>query len=174
MDFDPAVSLRIVNNERLRRAVHWADYVDLRGALVVTSEAPMPDANCIESFAAQTHRLDALLDIGFALLRAYDRTPAVRLTPLDRPKGIERALRSRRLEVAERSVAMAFRGDATALAENREITIRIAGPDDVMTFRDIVAPASAPSWLRRMMRRSIIASMSVRSHTLYIGSIDGQ
>jgi GNAT superfamily N-acetyltransferase len=173
MDFDPATSLRILNNERLRRAHHWGDYVDLGGALALTSDAPLEDMNCIESFATDRRHLESLLDIGFSLLRMYDRAPAVRLTPLDRPRGIEKVLRQRRLHEVERTVAMVYRRDDPPQL-NPHVDVRIATPDDVITFRDIVAPASAPPWLRRMMRSAILSSMSQPWHTFYIGAIDGQ
>ncbi len=173
MDFDPAVSLRILNNERLRRAQHWGDYVDLGGALVLTSDVPLEDANCIESFATDRRHLESLLDIGFSLLRMYDRAPAVRLTPLDRPRGIEKALRQRQMQEVERTVAMVYRGDGT-LAADADVDVRVATADDVIAFRDIVAPASSPAWLRRMMRSAIVSSMSQPWHTFFIGMIDGQ
>ena len=173
MDFDPALSLRILNNERLRRA-HWGEYIDLRGALALTSDAPLDELNCIETFTAKRDQLDGLLDIGFSLLRAYDRTPAVHLTPLDRPKGIERVLRARGLACEGRTAAMALRSDAAAPRADADVEIRIAGPDDVLTFRDIVAPASAPSWLRTMTRRVILDSLSEPWHTFYVGYIDHQ
>lgn len=175
MDFDPAVSLRILNNERLRRNGHWGEYVDLGGALVFTSDAPLEDSNCLESFHTDSRRVDALLDIGFALLRTYDRAPAVRMTPLDRPRGaIEKALRARRMRVTERSVAMVFRGDPAAIRTNPEVEVRVASADDVLAMRDIRAPASSPAWLRRMIRQAIIGSLSEPGFTFYIGYLEGQ
>ncbi|HEX5480675.1 MAG TPA: GNAT family N-acetyltransferase [Dehalococcoidia bacterium] len=173
MEFDPALSLRILNNERLRRA-HWGEYIDLRGALALTSDAPLDELNCIETFSAKRDQLAGLLDIGFSLLRAYDRMPAVHLTPLDRPKGIEKVLRARGLVCERRTVAMALRDDAVIPRTGAQVEIRIAGADDVLTFRDIVAPASTASWLRTMTRRVILDSLSEPWHTFYIGCIDGQ
>ncbi len=174
MAFDPAVSLRILNNERLRRATHWGEYLDLGGALALTSDAPVEDMNCIESFTTDSRRLDALLDIGFSLLRAYDCAPAVRLTPLDRPRGIEEALLARGLRVLERSVAMAFGGQVSAIRTNPEVEVRVATADDALTLRDIVAPPPAPAWLRRMLRPAVLSSMSESWHTFYIAYVRGE
>ncbi|MBF6599180.1 MAG: GNAT family N-acetyltransferase [Dehalococcoidia bacterium] len=175
MDFDPAVSLRILHNERLRRAGHWCDYVDLHGALVCTSDAPIADVNHLETFSTDRRHLEALLDIGFSLLRAYDRSPAVLLTPLDRPDGIEQVLRQRRMREVERTVAMTLRADAGAGAPPAPaVDVRVATAEDVLTVRDIVAPAAAPVWMRRMLRAAIIGSMSEPWHTFYLGSLDGQ
>lgn len=175
MGFDPAVSLRILHNERLRRAGHWCDYVDLHGALVCSSDAPLADVNHLETFTTDRRHLDALLDIGFSLLRAYDRPPAVLLTSLDRPPAIEKALRQRRMREGERTVAMALRGDASGGAPLAPaVDVRVATADDVLTVRDIVAPAAAPAWMRRMLRAAIIGSMSEPWHTFYLGSLDGQ
>src|SRR4051812_9562625 len=112
MKFDPAVSLRTINNERLRRSLGWGEYRDLGGALAFTSDAPLPDLNRIESFTTDERRLEGLLDIGFALLRAFDCQPAVCVTPLDRPKSLSAALKKRGLVISETSVTMVFRGDA--------------------------------------------------------------
>lgn len=174
MAFDPAVSLRILNNERLRRATHWGEYLDLGGALALTSDAPIEDMNCIESFTTDGRRLDALLDIGFSLLRAYDRAPAVRLTPLDRPRGIEKALAARGLRVLERTVAMAFRANPSEIRTDREVEVRVATADDVLTLRDIVAAPPSPAWLRRMLRSAVLSSMSESWHTFYIAYVRGE
>lgn len=174
MAFDPAVSLRILNNERLRRATHWGEYLDLGGALALTSDAPTEDLNCIESFTTDGRRLDALLDIGFSLLRAYDRAPAVRLTPLDRPRGIEKALAGRGLRVLERSVAMAFRGRVSAIHTNPEVEVRVAAAEDTLAVRDVLAPPSAPAWLRRMVRQAMVSSLSEPWHTFYVAYLRGE
>lgn len=175
MDYDPAVSLRILNNERLRRSGHWGDYIDLGGALVFTSDSPTEESNCVESFHTDSRRIEGLLDIGFSLLRAFDRVPAARVTPLDRPRGaIEKALRGRGLRVSERSVAMAFRGDPGAIRTNPDVEVRVAGADDVLAVRDIRAPASSPAWLRKMIRESIVSSLSEPWYTNYLGCLHGQ
>ncbi len=173
MRFDPAVSLRIISNERLRRAGHWGEYRDLGGALALTSEAPVADLNCLESFTANGRQVEALLDVGFSLLRAFDRMPAVRITPLDRPRAIEKYLRTRRLVEAERSVAMVFRGDEAAIHTSREVAVRIAAPDDAREFAGIVA-AGGPKWVRQLMLSSTLASLHEPGHTFYLGYIDGE
>ena len=169
----PALSLRILNNERLRRA-HWGEYIDLRGALVLTSDAPMDDLNCIESLSTKRDLLDGLLDIGFALLRAYDRAPAVRLTPLDRPKGIEKSLRTRGLEVhrAQRRDGVSRRRRcAPSERGRRDQGRRCRRRAHIPRYR---RARLAPSWMRTMLRRVILDSLSEPWHTFYIGVIDGQ
>jgi N-acetylglutamate synthase-like GNAT family acetyltransferase len=69
---------------------------------------------------------------------------------------------------------MVFRGDAAAIRTNPEVEVRIAGADDVLAVRDIVAPASSPAWLRRMVRQAILASLSEPWHTYYLACLNGQ
>ncbi|MDP9236912.1 MAG: GNAT family N-acetyltransferase [Chloroflexota bacterium] len=173
MKFDPVVSLRTINNERLRLSLGWGEYRDLGGALALTSDAALHDLNRIESFTTDERRLDGLLDIGFALLRAFDCAPAVCVTPLDRPATLPLCLAKRGLSLLETSVTMVFRGDADAIRTNPEVEVRHAAPDDAMAFRDVIAGPSN-KWLRKLMLASTIESMQHAGHTFYIGSTDGQ
>jgi GNAT superfamily N-acetyltransferase len=173
MTFDPVVSLRAINNERLRRSLGWGEYRDLGGALALTSDAPIEDLNRIECFTTDERRLDGLLDIGFALLRAFDCAPTVCVTPLDRPVSLVEHLRRRGLHEGERSVTMVQRGDASAIRTNADVQVRHAEPDDATIMRDIVA-AGATKWLRQLALASTIESMQHPGHTFYIGYIDGQ
>lgn len=172
MDFDPAISSRALTNERLRIALGWGEYRDLGGALALTSDAPIEDLNRIESFTTDKRRLDGLLDIGFALLRAFDCAPAVCLTPLDRPLSLEAQLERRGLRERQRSVTMVFRGDAAAIPVSGDVAVRRAGPDDAAAFRDVAA--GSEKWARRLFLGSTIEGMQHPGNTYYIGSIDGQ
>jgi ribosomal protein S18 acetylase RimI-like enzyme len=172
MAYDPVVSLRSINNERLRRSLGWAAYRDLGGALACTSDAPMPDSNRLESFTSDERRIDGLLEVGFALLRAFDCAPAVCVTPLDRPASLTEHLQRRGLRVEERSVSMVFHGDAGAIRINPAVQVRRAGPDDAMAWRDLAA-GSRP-WMRRLVLAGTHEAMQHPGSTFFIGSIDGQ
>jgi N-acetylglutamate synthase-like GNAT family acetyltransferase len=172
MAFDAPVSLRIINNERLRRSLGWGEYRDLRGALALTSDAPTEDLNHIESFTADERTIDDLLDIGFALLRAFDREPAAYVTPLDRPASLEERLRRRGLAPSERTVAMVHRGGVPA-ARAQGVRIRGAEPDDARTVADIVA-AGGQKWLKPLMLKAVLAGVLEPGHTFYLADVDGQ
>lgn len=172
MSFDPVVSLRAINNERLRRSLGWGEYRDLGGALVFTSDTPLEDLNRVEAFTTDELRLDGLLDIGFALLRAFDCEPAVCVTPLDRPGSIEKHLQRRGLQPRERSMTMCLRGDAPASWAPADVQVRRAEADDAMAFRDVVA--GREKWLRKLMLASTLESMQHAGHTFYIAYVDGQ
>lgn len=169
---DPVVSLRIINNERLRRAAGWAEYRDLGGALAVTSDAPAADSNCIETFATDGRNIESLLDIGFALLRAFDREPAAKLTPLDRPADIAARLERRRMRPAEETASMVYRG-AGGFVASPGVTVRVAAPDDALTFAGIAA-AGAPKWQRTMLRATTLAAINEPGNTYYIASEGGE
>lgn len=167
MAFDPSVSLRLVNNERLRRSLAQAEYRDLGGALALTSDAPVPDLNHIESFATDERHVEALLDVGFALLRAFDRDPAAFVTPLDRPDSLGEHLRRRGLAPGERTVSLVCGHAAAPGRANRDIEVRRAGPDDVTTFANIVA-AGAPRWVRSLALASALAGVHDPGSTFYV------
>jgi GNAT superfamily N-acetyltransferase len=173
MKFDPAVSLRTINNERLRRSLGWGEYRDLGGALAFTSDAPLPDLNRIESFTTGERRLDGLLEIGFALLRAFDCAPAVCVTPLDRPKSLPAALTKRGLSLAESSVTMVLREGSGVSRTNPDVQVRRAAPDDATAFRDVVA-GPTNKWLRKLTLASTLESMQHPGHTFYIAYVNGQ
>jgi GNAT superfamily N-acetyltransferase len=172
MDFDPAVSLRIVNNERLRNAQGWAEYRDLGGVLALSSDAPVDALNCLEAFTTTEAKLEGLLDIGFSLLRAFDRSPAVHLTPLDRPKSVRRHLERRGLVCSERSLGMRFAGDAAAMRTNPDLRVRRAEPDDARTFADVHSDGLA--WVRRLSLPSTLFGMHEEGNTFYIGYLEGR
>lgn len=172
MAFDAAVSLRIINNERLRRSLGWGEYRDLRGALALTSDAPLEDLNRIESFTADERTIDDLLDIGFALLRAFDREPAAYVTPLDRPASLEERLRRRGLAPSERTVTMVHRG-AVPSPRAEGVRIRRAEPDDARAVADIAA-ARGEKWLKPLMLKSVLAGVLEPGYTFYLAGVDGE
>jgi len=172
MAFDAAVSLRLINNERLRDAQGWAEHRDLGGALAVTSDAPIPQLNCIEGFQTTEAKLEGLLDVGFALLRAFDREPAVQLTPLDRPRSIAKHLLQRRLAPTARSHAMVFRGHAAAIPASDAVDVRRAGPGDVPDF--VAIHAGGERWARRLSMASTLAAINEAGNIFYLAYIDGQ
>jgi len=173
MAFDPSVSLRLINNERLRRSLGWGEYRDLGGALALTSDAPVPDLNRIESFVTDERHVEALLDVGFALLRAFDREPAAFVTPLDRPESLGEHLRRRGLAPGERTVSLVCSDDATPGRANRDIEVRRAGPDDATTFANIVA-AGAPKWARSLTLAGTLAGVHDPGSTFYVAYDGGE
>ena len=172
MAFDAAVSLRIVNNERLRRSESWGEYRDLRGALVFTSDAPTADSNRVESFTADDSTIEDLLDIGFALLRAFDCEPAACVTPLDHPVPLEERLGRRGLHLAERSVAMVHRGHTRQL-DAGGVAVRRAAPDDAQLVAGIVT-AGGPKWAKVMVLKGVLAGILEPGHSFYIGELAGE
>ena len=176
MTFDPAVSLRIINNQRLMRATHRGEYRDLGGALALTSDAPVPDWNCIEAFTTDDRRIEGLLDIGFALLRAFDQPPAARVTPLDRPSAIEARLARRRLTQQSHATSMIFRGDADAIRTNSGVEVRITTPDDAGAYATVEAQVTVPKarWGKGFLLGAALANILELDHTFYIAYRDGE
>ncbi len=172
MTFDAALALRMITNGRLRTAQGWGEYRDLGGALAVTSDAPIAGLNCLSDFATGPHRLDALLDLGFALLRAFDRDPAVELTPLDRPSAIAEHLPQRGLRRTGGRSWMAFRGDAATMSTNPDVDVRVAEPDDARTFATIHGASDA--WVKRLSLSTTLSGMLEPGNTFYIGYVEGQ
>lgn len=170
---DPVVSLQIINNERLRRAAGWAEYRDLGGALSLTSDAPVADLNCIESFTTNARAVESLLDIGFALLRAFDREPAVKATPLDQPGDLAKRLARRHMAITEESVAMVHRGAAPSAPPPADVSVRVVTPDDAIAFAD-TASAAGPKWMRALMRTTTLASINEPGHTFYVSTVGGE
>jgi ribosomal-protein-alanine N-acetyltransferase len=170
MKFDPATSLRIVNNQRLMRATHRGEYRDLGGALAILSEAPLPEWNCLEAFTTDDRRVEGLLDVGFALLRAFDQPPAARTTPLDRPADVEARLRQRRLVPAGRFTSMVFRGDAGGIRTNRDVGVRIATPDDASAYATVEAQVTAPKarWGKGFLLGAALANVLELDRTFYM------
>lgn len=171
MAIDPAVSLRIINNERVRIAGTWGEYRDLGGALALTSDAPAEALNCIEGFTTAEATLDSLLDLGFSLLRAFDRLPAVRLTELDRPASLPKVLERRGLRPADHTTAMVFRGDAASLRRDPAVTVQRAGHDDARVFANIAAPSG---WAKALMLPAVLVQMLDPGHYFYIAYVDGE
>jgi ribosomal protein S18 acetylase RimI-like enzyme len=176
MAFDAATSLRILNNQRLMRGTHRGQYRDLGGALALTSDAPLPQWNCIEGFATDERRLDGLLDIGFALLRAFDQPAAARLTPLDRPAGIEERLRQRGLVKTTRDVSLALRGGATPPTKAADVDIRRATPEDAGAFATIDAQVNVPreKWARPFLLGAALANVLEPTHVFYLAYRHGE
>jgi ribosomal protein S18 acetylase RimI-like enzyme len=176
MPFDPVTSLRIVNNQRLMRDTHRGQYRDLGGALALTSDAPLPQWNCLEGFTTDAHRIDGLLDIGLALLRAFDQPPAVRLTPLDRPPGIDARLAQRGLVESRRETSFVFRGAAAAAKVNRQIQVKRAEPEDASVFASLGAQVNAPKekWAKGFLLGAALANILEPAHAFYLAHDDGE
>jgi ribosomal protein S18 acetylase RimI-like enzyme len=176
MTLDPATSLRIINNQRLMRATHRGEYRDLGGALAITSDAPVPAWNCIEAFTTDDRRIDALLDIGFALLRAFDQPPAARLTPLDLPPAIESRLRERSLSPEAHQTSMIFRGNPPGVRASADIDIRVASPDDARAYAAIEAQVTAPKerWAKGFLLGAALANVLDPQQTFYIAHAAGE
>ncbi|MEX0751046.1 MAG: GNAT family N-acetyltransferase [Dehalococcoidia bacterium] len=172
MAFDPVVSLRIINNERLRNAQGWAEHRDLGGVLAMTSDAPIPDLNCLEAFNTTEAKLEGLLDIGFALLRAFDCDPAAQLTPLDRPKSVAKHLERRGLRATDRWHTMVFRGDVASIPVNPTIDVRRVEPDDVPLF--VSLHAGGEKWVRRLSMSSTLAAINEPGNSFYLAYVEGQ
>lgn len=173
MAFDPAISLRLINNERLHHSQGWAEYRDLGGALAVTSDAPTPDSNHIAGFTSDDHRIEGLLDIGFALLRAFDREPAAIVTPLDRPASLADRLRARGMTATAESVALAFEGEPAAISVNSDVSVRRATPDDAPVFAAI-ATAGAPKWARTLVLSFVREAALTPANIHYLAVLEGQ
>jgi GNAT superfamily N-acetyltransferase len=174
MAFDPAISLRIVNNQRLMRDTHRGQYRDLGGALALTSDAPVPAWNCIEGFTTDERRLDGLLDIGFALLRAFDQPPAARLTPLDRPRAIAHRLAQRGLAEQGREVSLVLRGDCPP--GETEAAVRRAEPEDAAALATVQAQVNAPKerWARPFLLGAALANLLEPAHAFYLALVAGE
>jgi GNAT superfamily N-acetyltransferase len=172
MTFDPAVSLRVINNERLRHAQGWVEHRDLGGVLAATSDAPIPDLNCLEAFNTTEAKLEGLLDIGFALLRAFDRDPAAHVTPLDRPKSVSKHLERRGLRATDRWHTLVFRGDPAAIPANRDIEVHVAGPDDAPAFAQI--NGGNERWARKLSLASALEGINDADNNFYLAVVDGQ
>ncbi len=172
MELDPALALRMLTNNRLRVAQGWGEYRDLGGALSVTSDAPVAALNCLSGFTTTERHLRGLLDIGFALLRAFDREPAVSVTPLDRPRALSAHLRDRGLTVSERSSWMVLGRAAPDIETNADVAIRIAQHDDAREFATIHG-GSTP-WVRQLSSRTTLSAMLDPGNVFYIASLEGQ
>jgi len=171
MDFDAAVARRMLNNRNLRITHGWGDIRDLRGALAVTSDAPIAGLNSLHAFDVRERDLEALLDVGFALLRAFDRDPAVEVTPLDRPKTLRRRLARRRLSCASQGSWMAHDHAAPPIVLNQDVEVRLAEPDDIRAFASIVGGGAA--WARRLCAATASNAMQQRGNYYYLGCLDG-
>ena len=170
MTYDPAISLRIINNQRLMRATHRGEYRDLGGALAITSDAPIAAWNCIEAFTTDKQRIESLLDVGFGLLRAFDQPPAVRVTPLDRPVDIGSRLSQRRLTQRAHMTSMFLRGDPVNPRSNSNIAVRVATPDDAVTYATVEAQVmgSKARWAKGFLLGAALANVLEENHTFYI------
>ena len=172
MTYDAAVALRMVNNDNLRGAQGWCEFRDLRGALAVTSDASIPDLNSLLDFRTDERHIESILDVGFALLRAFDCPPVARITPLDEPPSLADRLAARGLRPSERRSWMVFVGDPAAIRVDAEIDVRIAGPDDAATFAAV--HAGGEKWLKRLSLQTTLTAMIEEGNTFYIGYVEGQ
>jgi GNAT superfamily N-acetyltransferase len=173
MAFDAAVSLRIINNELLRQAQGWTEHRDLGGVLCATTpDAPIADLNCLQSFQASEGKIDGLLDIGFALLRAFDRDPAAHVTPLDRPRSISQHLERRGLQATDRWRTMVFRGDASSIVPAAGVQVRCIDADDVPAFATV--HAAGEKWVRRMSLAATMQALNEPGNYFYLAYVEGQ
>ena len=170
---DAVLSLRIINNQRLFRATHRGEYRDLGGALCITSDSPDEEWNCLEGFTTNDRMAESLLDVGFSLLRAFDRAPAVRLTPLDRPRKIAARLQRRGLVEQRREVAMALHGSPYEVEVNRDVSVQRVQPDDVRAFVDVEAGSrSGPE--RRFLLQAAFANINDPAHAFFLAELAGE
>ncbi len=172
MTYDPAVALRMINNSNLRNAQGWCEFRDLRGALAATSDAPLPDLNSLGDFNTDERNIDSVLNVGFALLRAFDCEPAVHVTPLDRPASLVDHLRARGLRPSSTRAWMVFRGDVHAIRTNADVAEHVAGPDDAATFASV--HAGGEKWVKRLSLSTTLTAMQDDGSTFYIGYLEGQ
>jgi ribosomal protein S18 acetylase RimI-like enzyme len=172
--FDAALALRILNNDRLRGDLDdFGDTRDIGGALVTIADwSPLADLNCLKDFTSNDRHIESLLEVGFALLRAFDREPAARVGPLDRPKSLTRRLQQRRLEVVSRRSWMALSHDARDIEVNRDVEVRIAEHEDVSTFAAI--HSAGEKWARKMSVSSTLSGMRRTGNKYYLGFLEGQ
>ena len=171
MTYDAAVALRMVNNNRLRTA-HACEYRDLGGALAVTSDTPIPALNALTDFSTDERNIDGVLDVGFALLRAFDCAPAAEVTPLDRPLSLAARFKARGLRPSGTRAWMIFRGDVAAIRTNTDVDVRVAEPDDATTFASI--HGGDEKWMKRLSLAGTLTGMPEVGNTFYIGYLDGR
>jgi len=172
MTYDPLVALRMINNNRLRNAQGWCEFRDLRGALAATSDAPIPALNSLGDFSTDERNIDSVLDVGFALLRAFDCEPAAEVTPLDRPPTVTDHLHARGLRPSSTRAWMVFRRDPAAIRSNADVDVRIAAPDDAATFAAI--HGGNEKWVKRLSLSTTLTGMHEEGNTFYIGYLEGQ
>jgi ribosomal protein S18 acetylase RimI-like enzyme len=172
MTYDAAVARRMLNNDNLRCAQGWCEFRDLGGALAATSDAPIPDLSALLDFDAGDREIESVLDVGFALLRAFDCPPAARVTPLDGPPSLADRLASRGLRPSPGRSWMAFAGDPAAIRVNADVDVRIAAPDDAARFASV--HAGSEKWLKRLSLQTTLTGMIEDGNTFYIGYADGQ
>lgn len=172
MEFDPGLALRLLTNARLRNAQGWCEYRDLGGALAAISDAPIPELNALGDFHSDERRIESLLDLGFALLRAFDREPAVELSPLDRPRSLERRLRRRGLQPQGSRTWMLFCGDADSIRTPGDISVNVAEPEDARTFAQIHGGGEA--WVKRLSLASTLDAIHDERNTFYLAKVEDQ
>jgi GNAT superfamily N-acetyltransferase len=175
MTFDPVLSLRIVNLNRLPGGEEIGEYRDLGGALARISELATPWANRLEGFSTDDRHVEGLLDVGFSLLRAFDYAPAVLVTPVDRPESLAERLRARGLSAEDRQVAMVFRGDERSIPRHASLAIKKVDAESAAAFAATRAAGfgfTAP--MRRFFLKATYAAVLDADTTYYLGSIDGE
>lgn len=164
---------RMLHNAAVRNAQGWSHNYDLQGATASISDAAIPGLNTLHSFDTEPASVESLLDIGFALQRALDRGPAVELTPLDRPRTIARALKRRRMRIAESRTWMRLALDAPRALINRDLEIRTVTPGDARAFA--ILHAGNDRVMRRLsLHATIEGLLDARRNTFYIGAINGE
>lgn len=157
---------------RDRRNTHGgADVRNLQSALAVTSDTPILGLNCLRGINARDRDVEGVLDIGFALLRTFDRDPAVEVTPLSRPRSLRKRLGARRLAVAQAGSWMRLRDDAPAIAVNPEVEVRLCGPEEARAFAQVLG--GNQTWLRRFAYTTTVNGMQEPGNNFYLGCVGG-
>lgn len=177
MKFDAVTSLKVINNQRLMVATHRGEYRDLGGALALTSDLPHPRFNCLEGFTAAGHGVESLLDVGFSLLRMFDRPAAVRLTPLDRPTDIAAHLSRRSFIEAARDVSFVLADGAAPAGDAAGGDIRIVrcDPETAAAWAALhLQAAGLPSYVKPHVVGAALANVLDPGHGLYMAEVDGQ
>jgi GNAT superfamily N-acetyltransferase len=170
---DPDLSRRIIANQRALRGALLGRYYDLQGALALVSDTPIEDWNHLEGFTTDEAGIEGLLDIGFALLRAFDQPPAVYLTPFDQPASTAGRLAARFLVEDTPRVSMALRGDAGAFRTNGDVAVERLDPAAVREFSTVVA-AGDDAWVEPFLRANVQRRVHDARHAFYLARLDGR
>lgn len=167
-----AVMRRMIENRNRRNAHGWAEVRDLQRALAVTSDTPIVGLNCLLNVTATDADIEQTLDMGFALLRAFDRDPAVEVTPLSRPRSVRKRLAARRLAVTQEGSWMRLREDAPPITTNPNVEVRVCQPEDARAYANTVG--GSQTWMRRLAYTTAVNALQTPGNTLYLGCLAGE
>lgn len=167
-----ALMRRMIENRNRRHAHGWGEIRDLQVALAVTSDTPILGLNCLLNVVAADAEIEQALDMGFALLRAFDRDPAVEVTPLSRPRSLRKRLAARRLAVTQEGSWMRLGDDAPMIATNPAVEVRVCEPEDARAFANTLGGSQA--WMRRLAYTTAVNALQTPGNTLYLGCLSGE